>query len=374
MSRRARAFKGRTVLNESVGKNVAILTRCTRSASIACLLWLAASPLRAQDAALPPVTVGAGVQTSYVHTSPDGGASTDTFPLNSVRLYVNGSATSNIKFMFNTEYDGAGDHVVVMDAAAQYRASDQFNIWVGRFLPPSDRANLYGPYYSNEWAVYSDGLQDGYPFVAIGRDNGVMYWGQFDKVKVSGGAFDGATATGNKTVLGAGRVQVDFWDPEGGYYLNGTYYGAKNLLAIGLAGQVQGSNSKAWTGDFLLEKKVPGGGAFTIESEYAKYSKLGGYNNRYLESDGAYGLASYLFPPAMGMTGKFEVMGKFAQANFSQGLTLLDRNYSQKTTEVNFDYIIKDFNARVMLFYKDTRFDAVQTNDKQVGVGFQVQM
>src|SRR5579871_5659882 len=43
---------------------------------------------------LPPVTIGAGAQTSYVHTAPDGGTSTDTFPLNSVRLYVNGAATS----------------------------------------------------------------------------------------------------------------------------------------------------------------------------------------------------------------------------------------------------------------------------------------
>jgi hypothetical protein len=341
---------------------------------IGCALLLAAAPLRAQDPpALPPFSVGAGVQTSYVHTTPDGGDSTDAFQLNSARIYISGSATSKIKLMFNTEYDSA-NHINVMDAAAQIGISDKMNIWVGRFLPPSDRANLYGPYYSNEWAVYSDGIQDGYPFAAVGRDNGVLYWGQFDKVKLSGGVFDGATTTGVKTPLEAGRVQVDFWDPEGGYYLNGTYYGAKNLLAVGLAGQVQGSDSKAWSADFLLEKKVGAGGAFTIESEYTKYSKLGGYNGRYAGSDGAYGLVSFLFPPAMGMTGKFEVMGKFAKANFTQGLTALDKDYNQKTSEFNFNYVIKDFNARVMIFYKDTRFDAVQTNSKQFGVGLQVQM
>ena len=338
------------------------------------VLLCVAAPSSAQDPPpLPPVSVGAGVQTSFVHTSPDGGDSTDTFPLNSVRLYVSGSAARKIKYMFNTEYDST-NHVNVLDAAAQFEMSPQFNIWVGRMLPPSDRANLYGPYYSNEWAVYSDGIQDGYPFVATGRDNGVLYWGQFDKVKVSAGAYDGASATGSKTVLGAGRVQIDFWDPEGGYYLNGTYYGGKNLLAVGLAGQVQGSDSSAWNADFLLEKKVPGGGAFTIESQYNKYSKLGGYNARYAASDGAYGLASFLFPPAMGLTGKFELMGKYAKANFSKGLGAADRDYSQKTTEVNFDYIIRDFNARVMIFYKDTRFDAVQPNSKQVGVGVQLQM
>lgn len=351
----------------------AAAARGTRSLLV-CALLLAAAPLAAQDPALPPVTVGAGVQTSFVHTSQDAGDSTDQFALNSVRLYVNGSAAPKIKFMFNTEYDGAGNHVTVLDAAAQFEISEKANIWVGRMLPPSDRANLHGPFYSDEWATFSDGIQDGYPFISAGRDNGVLYWGQFDKVKLSAGAFDGASATANKTVIGAGRVQIDFWDPEAGYYLNGTYYGAKNLLAVGLAGQVQGSDRSAWSADVLLEKKVPGGGAFTIQSEYAKYSKLGGYNSRYAESDGANALASYLFPPAMGMTGKFQILGKFAKANFSRGLTAVDRDYSQKTTELNLNYVIRDFNARVMLFYKDTRFDAVQTNFKQVGVGIQLQM
>jgi len=327
----------------------------------------------AARAQTPPVSVGAGVQTSYVHTDTDGATSTDQLPLNSVRLYVSGTAAPKITFMFNTEYDGAGNHVGVLDAAAQVSLSPQVNFWAGRMLPPSDRANLYGPYYANEWAVFSDGVQDGYPFIFQGRDNGFLYWGQFDKVKVSAGVFDGKTATGVPTVLSAGRVQVDFWDKEDGYYLNGTYYGKKNLLAIGLAGQVQGSNDTAWSADFLVERKV-GGGAFTIESEYADYSKLGGYNARYQRDRGGYGLASYLFPPVMGMTGNFELMGKFAGAKFTQGITPVDRDYTQKTTEVNFDYVIKDFNARIMLFYKDTRFDAVIPNSKQFGVGLQLQI
>ena len=142
--------------------------------------------------------------------------------------------------MFNTDYNGANNDVDVLDAVGQFAFSSKFNIWFGRFLPPSDRANLYGPYYSHHWAVYTDGVQDGYPFIFQGRANGAMYWGQFGKVKVSGGAFDGTSLNGDDTLLAAGRVQVDFWDPEDGYYLNGTYYGDKNLLAIGAAGQVQG--------------------------------------------------------------------------------------------------------------------------------------
>jgi hypothetical protein len=330
------------------------------------------SPLHAQDAT-PPVTVGAGLQSSFVHTSPDEGDGKDEFVLNSVRLYVSGSATKQIKFMFNTEYDGSNNKVGVLDAAAQLAFSDQFNIWVGRFLPPSDRANLYGPYYAHHWAVYTDGVQDGYPFVATGRDNGAMYWGQFGKVKVAGGAFDGSSATGDDTLITAGRVQVDFWDPEPGYYLNGTFYGDKNILAVGVAGQVQGSDKKAWNVDFLLERKVTGGGAYSVEAEYATYDRLGGYDPRYDTDKGGYVLGSYLFPQLAG-PGRFEVLGKFAAAKFNGGIALANIDYTQKTTELNLNYVIKQFNARVMLFYKDTRFDAVKTNFKQVGVGLQVQI
>jgi hypothetical protein len=115
------------------------------------LLPLTATPLFAQAPA-PAVSVGAGVQTSFVSTMPDGGTTTNTFPLNSVRLYVSGTATDAVSYMLNTEYD-SNNHVNVLDAAAQFKLSPMFNLWAGRMLPPSDRANLYGPYYSNEWAV-----------------------------------------------------------------------------------------------------------------------------------------------------------------------------------------------------------------------------
>ena len=220
--------------------------------------------------------------------------------------------------MFNTEYNGATNDVDVLDAVAQFEFSPKFNVWFGRFLPPSDRANLYGPYYSHHWAVYTDGVQDGYPFIFQGRDNGAVYWGQFGKVKVSGGAFDGASATGDDTLLGAGRVQVDFWDPEPGYYLNGTYYGDKNILAIGGAGQVQGADKSAYNVDFLLERKVGDGGACSVEAEWAKYDRLGGYNARYGTDDGGYVLGAFLFPELVG-AGRFEVLGKYAHARFREG-------------------------------------------------------
>lgn len=329
-------------------------------------------PSRAQTN-LGPVTVGAGLRTSFFHTEPDKGSSTDQFSLDDIRLYVNGPVTNKIKFMFNTDYSSSTNKVDILDAVARIELAPKFNIWAGRFLEPSDRANLYGPFYAHNWAVYQDAVQNGQVSVFQGRDNGVAYWGDFGKkvkVKISAGAFDGGSAThgANPDVLGAFRVQLDFWDAEDGYYLNGTYYGDKNLLAIAGSNQVQ-SGKTASTADFLLERKIGGAGAFSIEAEYANYNGSGGYLPGAAKSQGAYVLGSYLFPKPLGV-GKFEILGKFAKAE-SHGQKLF---VTQKTTEVDLSYVIKQFNARVMTFYKDTRFNRLTPNYWQLGIGLQIQI
>jgi hypothetical protein len=336
---------------------------------------LVPAPVFAQTT--PSVSVGAGLQTQFSANMPEDEDTVYRANMRSLRLYFSGRVTPKLTFMVNTEFDSSGNsrpgNIAVMDAAAQFSFSPRFNVWAGRFLPPSDRANLYGPYYASHWGVFSDGVQDGYPFIFQGRDEGIMYWGQFSKVKLSGGVFDGPTATGDDTLLTAGRAQVDFWDSEDGYYLNGTYYGAKNLLAIGVAGQMQGSDKTAFNVDFLLEKKAGAGGAFTIEAQYNKYDALGGYDGNYTSSDGAYVLAAYLFPNMIG-TGKFQLLGKYAVANFSGGLTPLDSDYDQTTTEVNLNYVFKEFNGRLMFFFQNTDFSAVKQSGNKVGVGLQIQM
>lgn len=333
-------------------------------------LTLAASPLQAQTT-LPPITVGAGLQTSFVHSDfkKNAGPSSDRFFVDHARLYVNGPVTENIKFMFNTDYDSVSNKIGVLDAVARFEIKPEFNLWMGRFLPPSDRANLHGPFYSHHWATYTDGVQNGHPAVYQGRDNGIVWWGDFaKKVKVSAGAFDGPSATGKAKLLTAARVQVDLWDEEGGYYLNGNYYGDKDLLAIGVSTQHQ-SGAMATTVDFLVEKKLSDGGVVTFESEYANYNRLGGYVAGF-KSQGAFGLASYMFAKKVGV-GQFEILGKYAKAQFTQGPT---PSYQQKTTEINFNYVIKQHNARVMSFFKDTRFNSAKPDSWQGGVGVQIQM
>jgi hypothetical protein len=347
---------------------------------LAACLTLVASPIWAQTFE-PSLTVGAGIQSSYEHIN-DTGSLDDQFALDHARIYISGDITNNISAMFNTDYSTITNNIEVLDAVGEFHTSPMFNVWFGRFLPPSDRANLYGPFYANEWNVYTDGIQDGYPFVFQGRDNGIAYWGDFKagiaKIKPSIGAFDGFSADGNRSVIWAGRLQLDFWDPENGYYLNGTYYGDKNLLAIAPAIEVQGGTT-ASTVDFLLEKKVMNGGAFTVESEWSDYNRLGGYNSNYGNSTGAYGLVSFLIPKEVGI-GKFEVLGKYAIAEFTDGMFISTyggprlASFRQDTSEVNVDYVIKQFDARLMSFYRNTRFNAVNLDSWEAGIGLQVQL
>jgi hypothetical protein len=331
-------------------------------------------PLRAQSFQ-PTFSVGAGIQTNYDHSATDEAKSVDQFQLGHARLYFSGDVTNHISAMLDTDYQSSTNEMEILDGVVELHGSPKLNVWIGRFLPPSDRANLYGPFYSNEWDVFTDGIQDGYPFVFQGRDNGVTYWGDFKagaaKIKASAGAFDGASADDKSSLIWASRVQIDLWDPESGYYLNGTYYGDKNLLAIAGASQVQ-SGKTATTADFLMERKVPGGGAFTIESEYSRYNGLGGYDANYPKSEGAYGLASFLIPKRVG-NGKFELLGKYAIAEYT-GRYDGPSSYRQNTTEVNFNYIIKQFDARIMSFYRNASYNAVTVSNWQAGVGLQIQL
>jgi hypothetical protein len=329
-------------------------------------------PAAPQDQPSLPISVHIAARTAFIHTDTEDAGSSDEFVLDSVRLFLSGPVTDRIKLSFNTEYDTVTNRVRVMDAIGQFEYSPGVNFWVGRFLPPSDRANLYGPYFSNHWAIYTDGIQDGYPFVSDGRANGAMYWGQFGKVSLSGGVFDGRSMTPRTTPVEGGRVQVDFWDAEPGYYSSGTYYGAKNVLALGAAGQVQGADNRAMSLDALVERKVGTGGAVTFEGEFARYHRLGGYSARYGMDQGGYALAAYLLPMTTG-PGRFQLLGKIARASFSEGITPADPDYRQTTTELNLNYVLKAFDARVMAFYLDTRFSAVRPDVKRIGVGIQLQ-
>jgi hypothetical protein len=358
--------------------------RVLLSVAVSAALLAARVTTAAADTAEPPVTVGVGVQTGFYSCEHaciydpgtiNGGDSVSGFALDSVRLYINGSITDTIKMTFNTEYTGSGtDTVIVMDAIGRFEFNPYVNIWVGRFLPPSDRANLYGPYYANDWAPYADGVADFYPDVAIGRDNGAAYWGDFGPLKVSLGLFDGQSLGATTAVkdpeklLVAGRATWDFWAKETGYYFNGTYYGDKDLLALGAA--FQSLNSKTdFSIDGIVEKNFHDIGVFGLESEYQHDDGL----NTLAHNHGFYVLGDYLFPVKVGW-GKFQLLDKYSTKDYSA--TATSSSSSIKTNEFDFNYVIKEFSARTGAYYltQSSNAAAFGPSHREFGIKLQLQM
>jgi hypothetical protein len=168
------------------------------------------------------------------------------------------------------------------------------------------------------------------------------------------------TGIGDGDLKGAFRAQYNFWDAEDGYYLNGSYYGAKDLLSVGLAGQFS-ADDKRVSLDVLMEKKLSGGGVVTLEAEAFNHEWIGP------DSDsGWYGLAAYMFGQQVGW-GKFQVLAKYGDLSWDDGTP--GQDFSTDNMELNLNYIIKDQNARLQLYYLDN-----DTGFKVYGLGVQVQM
>jgi hypothetical protein len=312
------------------------------------------------------VSIGLGMRGSFSSVedaAPDGTSRSQDFSLDSARIYLSGSLNKYIKGMLNTEKDIAGQGFQVIDANVQIAITPDVTIWAGRFLTPSDRANMAGPYYSLGGGYWS-GIASRYGFNGgyIGRDDGVAVVGSVmdGKLAYAFGAFEGNTTfkiapvatststhrTGSDGLMYAGRLQMDFWDAEPGYYGTGNYLGGKDILAIGIAGRAQknGAYSALATGDyasysidFLLEKKGVGPGALSIEAAGYDYDT----DDVYLMEQGrAYSAGiGYIFDQKVGW-GQFQPFVRYQK--FTP-----DNNVDIKKYDVGVNYIIDGYNAQI---------------------------
>jgi hypothetical protein len=279
------------------------------------------------------VTLGVGVRTSFTAAedqSPSRDDFSKDFDLESFRLYTGGQLTKTIGVDFNAEYNG-DQEVRVLDGLEKLGFSDQINFWAGRFLPPSDRANLSGPYYLNS---FDFPFVQQYPAIFAGRDEGAAYWGQMGEgmFKWQFGAFEGDSTNQDPEgsnedgdLLYSGRLTFNFWDPEPGYYNSSTYYGEKNILALGLVYMYQNDGAsrvitpdtaspdtpsnavidtgdfRGWNVDFLMERKLDVG-TLSLEGAFYDYDRddNGSLSN---EGDGYFGVVSWLLPGEFGVDG-----------------------------------------------------------------------
>jgi hypothetical protein len=373
--------------------------RLLLAAAMAAISWNAHAGPTISFGEDKSLSVGLGMRYSY--TSAEDGASNGTsrsndFHLDSARLYFGASLNKEIKGMFNTEWDG--DQIRVLDSAGQFALSPEFNIWAGRLLSPSDRANMAGAYYSMGGG-YWPGVASRYGYnggIFRGRDDGAVVWGQVagGKLGYSIGAFEGhtfgfessdPTSTGALTQsaaktagvgssdapMYAGRLQYDFWDAEPGYYGTGNYLGAADILAIGVAGRYQKDgvltlaakgDYTSYSVDFLMEKRFTGSGAIAIEAAYYDYD----LDDTVLSEQGkAYSTGiSYIFEHKVGWgrVQPFMHWQKFEP----------DTHIDTKRFDVGVDYVIDGYNAQITAMYSTTKVQGSSSLDS-FGVAVQLQ-
>jgi len=325
-----------------------------------------------------------GSYSSVENAANNGSDRSNDFALDSARIYLSGSFNKYIKGMFNTERDiatpngGNASGIQVIDANVQFQVTPEIAIWAGRFLSPSDRANMAGPYYS-QGGNYWSGIASRYGFNGgvIGRDEGVAIVTSFleDHLAISFGAFEGdktfrlsgigaqadSSAVKDKLMY-AGRVQYNFWDAEPGYYGTGNYFGAKDILSIGVAGRSKKDGAVSSTGlagdytsycvDFLLEKKDVGPGTFSAEAAYYYYDT----DNVFLGEQGhAYSAGlGYLFNEPVGW-GKVMPIIRYQKFD-ADGITSATsvntrRSADTKQFEIGANYVIAPYNALITATY-----------------------
>ena len=315
--------------------------------AIGVLLALASSSAAADEFTLGPkvLNYGVGVRVGggYTTQSPDGYG----VPTLDVRPYIGGQVAPWLKFSGNLDLDTAdSSRIHVLDAIGQFEPTDLFNVWVGRFLPPSDRANLSGPYYQNAWNYPT--TVNGYPSIYAGRDDGAAVWGQVGKgrFKYQAGVFTIDPSVPIGQAIYAARLVFNALDPEPGYYNASTYYGAKDVLALG--GAFQYKKTEATTGtskfagfnlDLLFEKKLIASDVLSLEGAYYNFD-LGNA----LGSQGwsAFGLASWLFGKQVG-PGRLQPMVRYQHAEATGG------GGSTNTVDGGLNYILDGHNARAAL-------------------------
>jgi hypothetical protein len=354
------------------------------------------------------VKVGAGLRTSFRSRESVGGRHRNDFNVDNARIYISGQGHPLFGFELNTDINNAqgfdlnssgfggesldASEVRMLDAIIKMKITDNLNLWAGRMLPPSDRSNLSGPFYLNAWLFpYT---QFGYNNIFQGRDDGASLWGQYGDgaFKWQIGAFDGENAGGpidvghpqNDKLMFTGRVVVNLLDPEPGYYNSSTYYGEKDILAIGasmmhrqdhLVGPAGGNSTAdytAWNIDFLWEQQLGGCGVFTIEAAYYDFDDENGtapaggairnptgvsgdLANRQGES--WFLLGSYLIPRDVSigcLSGRFQFMTRYQQYDHANIGGVGGGKSDQIDIQLN--YILNGHNARITALW--TQHDA----------------
>ena len=185
------------------------------------------------------------------------------------RLRLDANVTEHFGARLQTDRgDGDGRLGVeyrLIDAFFVARAAAPLQLRVGLHLAPSQRQNVTGSsgllvfdrpglaFKALTWGTRAllqfgnraaPGTDAGLRLAAPVRDMGATLHGDLAlarelHLKYFAGAYEGVRRAGGTPVRTTGRVQLNFGDPEPGYFVSGTYFGRKRTVGIGASVDAQ---------------------------------------------------------------------------------------------------------------------------------------
>ncbi len=272
----------------------------------------------------------------------------------------------------------------LLDLVAKLEFADAFNLWVGRMPIPSDRASLSTVWAIAPWTL--PGRYDAFAATATAgarpapgprqgglddRGDGATLWGQMGggRFKYYLGVFGLDQPDGSP--LYSARLALSLLNPEPGYRSSSTYYGNKNVLAVGVGAQHQTDGSLAPVGDtapasdfneinadLLFEK---GGGATGVLDLEGAFAKLWG--NGELASTQCFALVSYLLPIEIGI-GRFQPLVRVQHASKGKASDAGDFT----SVDAQLGYIVDGFHARLLGVYQITKVQGQTENAVLLGL------
>lgn len=321
--------------------------------------------------------IGAGIRSSVESIedgAPNGTDRSKDVNLNNMRLYTSGQilgqtgSIESLNFQYNTEL--AGDESSrLLDAVMKFNFGDANNIWAGRMLLPSNRANLSGPFFQGDW--HFPAMASNYPAVFAGRDNAVAYWGTVmdGSLKYQFTASEGydTSARGPDNLLYSGRVTYNFLDPEPGYYNASTYFGGKDILALSAGYQTESEvvYSPGSRGDYssfnvelLYEKPLANGHVPTFEASYMDFDRDG---------IGKTGTGYYVL-------GGYQVDSWKPHVRYQSFEPDASGSEESDRMDVGVDYILDGHDARISAIYTDNYGNDSSGENSAVTLGMQFQI
>jgi len=340
------------------------------------------------------VTVGAGFRSALRIQNPNktsdlGGAGKEFTKLNdqfidelNLELRTSGKVTDIIGWTGNFTVDGRSraEHGIgapiafqaqALDLIGQLDFMDEFHVWMGRMLTPSDRSNFSGPWFMPAWNYSGVQPTGGYfgprGTEEVGREVGATVWGDINKGKFkyyvalldldsNYGISSGGMAGENP--LFSARVAYAFVGSEPGFYGSSTYYGGQDIVALGAAfqyqkdfrchagtwncGPVDGKdNLVEFNADILAEKKLEAG---TPGIEAAYYHESGATRSF---NDFFYVMPTFTTGEILPAKGKLNALFRFQMATTGEG----DAKTTHTQLEPSVAYLFKDYFAKVQLSY-----------------------